>query len=470
MPFARRAVPLTQLRWSTRAPAFNADECTEQIKSALLPHQVVGLQFLLEHPKALLADGTGVGKTAQAISLLATLKERGTPGLALVVAPAHLLAQWARELARWAPSLTVFAPALPGRSALARRSRAWSPFDTDVLLLSYEAACARVDELRELRPATVILDEASSLKGGGREQVAIRRITQHAQRVVAMTATPLENDLTETYAILDTLHLPDLWGKIAYNKRFVRWSEPWWDDRGRLVEAKPVGVVEDRLPELRAFLDRYRLARRAEDVGLAFPERVGERVRWLPLTENQRRALALAQAMPPGLRRHQAIEQAANVFDGKSPKAEAAVAEILARPEDKVVVWAFHKEHLDVLTRLLDDAGIGWVRIDGAKAPAARAKALDSFREDPAIRVLVGTDAFASGLNLQHARFMISLGCSYNPGKEIQREGRIRRLGSPHATYEHLVLLSDTLQERRKVETLERKADDADAVFGQSAR
>jgi len=435
---------------------------------SLLPHQVTGLQFLLDHPKALLADGTGLGKTAQAIALLARLKERKALKPALVIAPAHLLGQWAGELTRWAPSLSVAAPGLqakrkaPGRE---RPSGAWHCDHNDVLLLSYEAASARVDELIQLTAATVVLDEASSLKGGGREQQAIRRITRSADRVVAMTATPLENDLTETYAVLQTLHLPDLWVPAEFNQRFIRWQPAWWDGR-RWIKAHPIGVVTARLPELRAYLDRYRLSRTTEEVGLAFPKRVGERFRWLAPSPAQQRALARADAMPAGLPRHQARERAANVVDGESIKVEVAIAEILASPTEKFVVWAFHKQHLDVLISRLDEAAVGWERIDGTKTVAARAKALEGFERNPGTRVLMGTNAFASGLNLQHARRMISLGCTYNPGQETQREGRIRRIGSRHATYEHLVLVGDTPQERAKVEVLCRKESDAEAVFG----
>ena len=74
------------------------------------------------------------------------------------------------------------------------------------------------------------------------------------------------------------------------------------------------------------------------------------------------------------------------------------------------------------------------------------AKFLDS--EGP--QVLLGSKILERGLNLQEVRVLISLDPSYNPAREVQREGRIRRIGSPHDTYEHLTLLPDTPDARAK--------------------
>lgn len=426
------------------------------------PHQLAGIEFLLGHPRVVLADDVGLGKTVQTAAALAELAGRGQLGRCLVVAPAHLVSQWRDELVRWVPALAVslFSP-------LRRKGAAAPTEPADVVVGSYELITRKAQLVVGSGYRTVVLDEASGLKGGGVEHAAIRWVTAVAERVIALTATPFENDLVETYNVLQTLHLPDLWGPIEFNQRFVRWSEPWVNSAGRRVEARPIGVVEDQIPALRDYLRPHYLRRTAAEVALPLPRRVGEHIRYIPLLPAQQAALAKAEYERDELARHRAREAACTVVDGRSSKAEAAVAELLTRPADqKVVIWAFHRAHLDVLEALLDRCGIRRVRIDGPKPPLARARALRRFREDPTVRVLLGTDAFASGLNLQHADFMISLGVSHNPGKEAQREGRIRRIGSPHADYQHLVLLNDTPHERRKVEILRRKEADATTVFG----
>ena len=103
---------------------------------------------------------------------------------------------------------------------------------------------------------------------------------------------------------------------------------------------------------------------------------------------------------------------------------------------------------LDRVQELLDAAGVGWVRIDGKRG--GRKDALRDFEHDPEVRVLLGTRVLERGLNLQHARLLVSLDSSYNPAREAQREGRICRIGSPHATYEHVTFLGDTPTTREK--------------------
>jgi hypothetical protein len=83
--------------------------------------------------------------------------------------------------------------------------------------------------------------------------------------------------------------------------------------------------------------------------------------------------------------------------------------------------------------------------------------------------VLLGSRVLERGLNLQHCRLLISLDPSWNPARERQREGRIRRIGSQHPTYEHIVLLPDTALTGIKMSKLARKANTAAAVEGPAA-
>lgn len=80
------------------------------------------------------------------------------------------------------------------------------------------------------------------------------------------------------------------------------------------------------------------------------------------------------------------------------------------------------------------------------------------------IRVLLGSRVLERGLNIQCASALYTLGSSWNPGREAQREGRIRRIGSPHATYEHVTFLMDHPHERRKWAQLRRKRGDSAAL------
>ncbi|WP_425460868.1 C-terminal helicase domain-containing protein [Lapillicoccus jejuensis] len=99
-----------------------------------------------------------------------------------------------------------------------------------------------------------------------------------------------------------------------------------------------------------------------------------------------------------------------------------------------------------------------------------RDDAVERFRDDPNLPLLLGSRVLEYGLNLQFANTLISVGVSYNPARERQREGRLRRIGSPHRTIRHWVVLPDTPQTRSQLETLDRKGTDAAYVLGPSLR
>lgn len=437
-----------------------------------LPYQQAGVAWLYDHPRSLLADEAGLGKTIQTCVLLGRLFERNELGRALIVVPAHLVPQWREELAAWAPSILVHDstekvisnPRPDERADYLRRF----PQGPDVLLVSYEFTSRRIDYLGRLPFDTVILDEAAKIKNGGKEHRAVTQITARARRVHALTATPFELDATETFNILAAVGSPGLWPRGEFNRRFVTWSAAYRNRYGQRIPPSPTGLVHEELPALRTYLSKVCLRRTAEEVGLELPTHVGPRVMWVPLLPGQRAAIdAARRSGKTAIALHHEQEQSVGVVDGRSSKAEAALDYILARPDEpKFIVWAERLEHLDVMAELLDRHGISWTRIDGPKSEAQRAEAMRSFRAQDGCRVLLGSEAIGIGLNAQHCRVLLSLGSTYNPGTEAQREGRIRRIGSPHATYEHVTFLNETEHEERRAGTLTRRAGDADAVIG----
>ncbi len=169
--------------------------------------------------------------------------------------------------------------------------------------------------------------------------------------------------------------------------------------------------------------------------------------------------------------RAQRRDKACTEAQGRSAKAEAAVAWLSSHPEvGKAVVLAENLEHLTITQRLLDAAGMGWVRIDGGTARVRRADAVDFFRQDPSVRVLLGTRVLERGIDgLQHAGVLLSLGSSFNPAREAQRIGRLRRPGGTNLEVRHVTFLADTDHERRKWATLTRRASDSEAVLFDAA-
>lgn len=430
-------------------------------QGALLPHQRDGLEWLLATPRALLADDVGLGKTIQVLALVGALKDAGDHSVhrpILWLTDPTLVDQTRREVERFLPGLGVLASTDPdyGKTKKADKSRAarFPGGMPDILVANYHQTNAKDSLLKWdvfRSPGLVVLDEAMSLKGGNKLHQSVATFTVSAERAVAMTATPVENHAYETYLILELLRPSGLWPRPVFEDEFVQW------DHYPGQAPKPVDLFPHRREEFRRFLESVMLRRTTEDVGQSLPVRVGERYRKVPLTRAQHREYTHARRRR-GLNLSKYREQVALVHNGHSGLLDACMEALEERAGEKVVVYCERREVLDLLTGRLDDSGIGWRLIHGdVEAGEERELVLKQFRDDPNVRVLVGSRVIERGLNLQHARVLISLVQSYNPAREHQREGRIRRIGSPHETYEHLVLEPDVPQAERRGQILTEK-------------
>lgn len=130
------------------------------------------------------------------------------------------------------------------------------------------------------------------------------------------------------------------------------------------------------------------------------------------------------------------------------------------------MLWAEHVRPLALRTPALDEAGIGWVQIDGSVSLKHGGNVVARFRGRPPAPGACRYQRLEQGTeSLQHCNLLVSLGSRFNPAREAQRLGRIRRLGSPHQRVTHMTIYIDTEHERDRTRTLQRKEDDGRAVL-----
>jgi SNF2 family DNA or RNA helicase len=140
---------------------------------------------------AVLADDMGLGKT---LTIIAFHLHRSA-GPALVVCPASLLTNWEREIARFAPGVPV------RRHHGAARDLNSLPPD-GILLTSYRTLLRDIDQFRGVCFGLVVADGAQAIKNPrGLHAAALRQLDAGLR--VAVTGTPVENSLTDLWAILD---------------------------------------------------------------------------------------------------------------------------------------------------------------------------------------------------------------------------------------------------------------------------
>ena len=189
----------------------------------LRPYQLRGLQWLEYLDRlglgACLADDMGLGKTIQFIALLLEERvKRPETGPTLLFAPASVIGNWKRELQRFAPTLKVMAHHGPDRHKADAFHDAANAHD--VVLTGYALAHRDLADLKRVMWYRVALDEAQKVKNpSSAASVAIRSIA--ASRRVALTGTPIENHLSELWAIMETLNPGLLGSPTQFRERFV---------------------------------------------------------------------------------------------------------------------------------------------------------------------------------------------------------------------------------------------------------
>ena len=185
------------------------------LSTRLYSYQERGALHLAFGRRALLADDMGLGKTVQAIAASALLKELRDIQRTLIVCPASLKHQWAREIRRFTSlPVTVVEGGLAARRAAYREPACFK-------VINYEIVRRDPIDLDQLQPDLIILDEAQRIKNWRTKTAnAVKQL--RSRYAFVLTGTPLENRLDELYSIfqfLDPRILGPLW---HFNDRFFQ--------------------------------------------------------------------------------------------------------------------------------------------------------------------------------------------------------------------------------------------------------
>ncbi|WP_437569001.1 DEAD/DEAH box helicase [Sorangium sp. So ce542] len=425
-------------RSALEARACRAQAAMDALRLPLFPYQRDGVLHLFRNGRALLADDMGLGKTLQAIAACELLRRRGEARRILIVTAASLKHQWAQEIARWTGERAAVLGGSP-----AQRSGALAA-EAAYTVLSYELTWRELSRLQALAADVLVLDEAQRAKNFRTKTAATLRAIP-SRFLFVLTGTPVENRLDDLYSLLQLVD-PALLGPLwRFNADFHR-----QDERGRIVGYKNLG-------ELRRRVAQVALRRERAEVLLDLPPLL-EQTRYTPLTREQREldadyraqaARLVAIAERRALRKEELdrlmmllmkARQACNALElcdprrqkRASPKLdelEALIAEITAHPRNKVIVFSEWVGMLALARERLDRLRVGHVMLHGDVPTERRPALLDRFREDPAVRVLLSTDAGGVGLNLQAASYVVHLDLPWNPARLDQRTARAHRMG-----------------------------------------
>ncbi|AYN37606.1 helicase SNF2 [Streptomyces albus] len=419
-----------------------------------------------------LADDMGLGKTLTLIALhLHRQQDPATAGPTLVVCPASLLGNWQREIERFAPGTPVRRHHGP-----ARQLDGLAP--GEVVLTTYGTMRLDAERLRGAPWALLVADEAQHLKNPYSATARALRTVEAPARV-ALTGTPVENNLTELWAILDWT-TPGLLGRLGDFR--ARYADP--------VERGTDPAAADRLARLvRPFL----LRRRKSDPGIApeLPAKT-ETDHAVPLTAEQAalyeavvREMLDEIATADGMGRRglivrllTALKQICNhpaqylkeegpALAGRSGKL-ALLDELLdtmLAEDTGVLVFTQYVRMARLLEARLAERGIRSQFLHGGTPVAEREAMVDRFQDGTVPVFLLSLRAAGTGLNLTRASHVVHYDRWWNPAVEAQATDRAYRIGQTRPVQVHRLIAEGTVEDR--IDALLRgKQALAEAVLG----
>jgi len=446
-------------------------------EATLRPYQERGLRWLDDVCERVgggcLADDMGLGKTIQLLALHSVRR-----GSTLVVCPTSVLANWEREAAKFLPGVRVLRFHGPNRVLdLADGADVSADDRNQIVLTTYGVVRSDAELLAEQHWDLVIADEAQNVKNPrSRTARALRLIPSRAR--VALTGTPVENRLSELWAILDW-SVPGLLPPLEEFKRSFA-----------------VPIERDGDPEatrrLHQRITPFLLRRRKADPGIApeLPPKT-ERNVVVPLTEEQ---ISLYRATTTetladiadndGITRHglvlkllTALKQITNhpahyldqrgPLPGRSGKL-TALDEIVDAALDEgapILVFTQYVVMGELLADHLAARGVDSGFLHGGMSVGARSSLVDRFQTGGLPVLLLSLRAGGTGLNLTAASHVVHYDRWWNPAVEDQATDRAHRIGQTKPVTVHRLITEGTVEDR-VAELLEQKRALADRVVG----
>ncbi|MFD7613770.1 SNF2-related protein [Streptomyces sp. NPDC059828] len=426
-----------------------------------------------------LADDMGLGKTVTVIALhLHRARYGARTAPTLVVCPASLLGNWQREIARFAPGVPVLRFHGAERSLEAIRTAADRP---GFVLTTYGTMRTSAAALAAETWGMVVADEAQHIKNPfSATAKALRTLPAPAR--IALTGTPVENNLSELWALLDWT-TPGLLGPLkAFRARHAR-----------AVENHEHAENDQAVERLARLVRPFLLRRKKSDPGIVpeLPPKT-ESDHPVPLTREQaslyeavvRETMALVETAEGMARRGlimkllTSLKQICNhpaqylkesgarltARSGKLTLLDELLDTILAE-DGSVLVFTQYVSMARLIAGHLEARGVASQLLHGATPVPERERMVDRFQSGEVPVFILSLKAAGTGLNLTRAGHVIHYDRWWNPAVEDQATDRAYRIGQTQPVQVHRLIAEGTVEDRIAEMLLSKRAL-ADAVLG----
>lgn len=414
----------------------------------LREYQQVGLDWLNSLYKAnlgaLLADEMGLGKTIQVISFL----KYNNVSNALIVVPKALLYNWKNEFDKYAPELKVVIVegSVSKREALISKNKCSS-----IMLCAYSSIGNDLELLTKDIFDILVIDEAQYIKNfNSKVSNSVKQLK--ANFYVALSGTPIENNLGELWSIFDFL-LPNFLGDFkTFKSKFISKNEI----------------------DLKQIINPFVLRRLKKDVLTQLPDKI-ENTIICEMNDQQKQLYAgysssvqsevkqYLNSKNLGSKHLQVLSHITRLrqiaidprlyihdYDGESAKLNVfmeLVDEIIEN-EQKVIVFSQYTSLLKLLKDKLNENNIKYYYLDGDVRPKQRMMDVERFNKNKIPVYLISLKAGGVGLNLTSASNVIIYDPWWNPAVENQAIDRAHRIGQSKSVNVYRLISRLTIEQK----------------------
>ena len=403
------------------------------LRATLRSYQDFGVRYIIRQQNVLLGDEMGLGKTVQAIAAMVSLKAAGESHF-MVVCPASVLVNWAREIAQFCDLNVVM---IRGGDLVALRR--WQ--DEGGVAVTTYGSISRFALPEGFRFGMLVADEAHYIKNPmAKRTQALLILKKRAKNCLFMTGTPLENRVDEMCFIIKCLR-PDLADEI--------------EDLSYFSSAQ----------KFREKLAPVYLRRTRDDVLTELPALV-EKEQWCDMCKAEWESYLLSVMTENFMAMRQVSWDVPDISKSSKAKRLLQLCEMAEQEGRKVIVFSFFINTLTTVRELLGAKALE--PITGSVSPQRRQQIVDDFTAAPNGSVLLcQVQAGGTGLNIQAASVIIFCEPQIKPSIENQAISRAYRMGQVRTVLVHR-LLSDNTVDERIMEILREKQDVFDSFAEES--
>ncbi|MCK9583834.1 MAG: DEAD/DEAH box helicase [Candidatus Cloacimonetes bacterium] len=400
------------------------------------------------HLNGILADEMGLGKTIQALTMILSAPE---DTVSMVICPKTLTYNWAAEIEKFHTNI----PYVIVEGNKANRLELLSSPNIRLYLIGYSMVLSDFDLLKTMHFEWIVLDEAQNIKNVSAQRTsAIKKLKSNHR--LALSGTPIENNLTELWSIMDFL-MPGYLGTL---KRFKDLYLSPEDDRAAKLS-------------LHRAVSPFLLRRIKKEVLLELPDKQ-EQTSWCKMSTVQEKLylqildtvqkklmpesqedLSYVHILAALTKLRQVCNHPHLANDDVLPELElSAKLELLVElvqdsisAGHKVLVFSQFVKMLHIMRKVFDDREIRYSYLDGRTKD--RRKPVEEFETNEDIRLfLISLKTGGTGLNLTAADTVIIYDPWWNPMVENQAIDRAHRIGQTKKVQVFRLITKGTVEEK----------------------